>query len=101
MASCGALPSVGGCELSKRPWAGSLMISIGRLMNDAPGRPNAAARKPLASTSDSADDEVTSAANLVTGRNMDTVSIVWCTCLAWSARLQHHRWRPAGHLLRW
>src|SRR5471030_501523 len=73
MASCGALPSVGGCELSKRPCAGSLIMSIGRLINDAPGRPNSAARKPFASTSDSADDEVTSAANLVTGEHRHRV----------------------------
>ena len=64
---------------------GSLTISIGRLTNDAP-RPNSARRKALAITSEIAEPACTSAQYLVTGRNMLTVSMLWCVCFRLSAR---------------
>ena len=76
MLSKGAAPRVGCCVVNTLLLTGSLRISIGKLIKLAPGRPNSAARKPFANTSDKADAEVTSAEYLVTGRNIVTVSIV-------------------------
>ncbi len=77
---------------STLPLTGPSTTSCGRLTNALPGRPCSAARKALETTSASASGAVTSTAYLVTGLNIATVSILWWTCFALSARLPR-RWK--------
>ena len=87
MASSGAAPVCGASLAgSTLAWTGSSTTSCGRLTKALPGRPCSAARNALDTTSASASDAVTSTEYLVTGLNIATVSILWCTCLALSAR---------------
>ena len=58
------------------PVASPVMMSFGALMNAAPGRPDSAARKALATTSETEPAESISALNFVTGRKRLTVSIL-------------------------
>ena len=87
MASSGAAPICGApLAGSTLPLTGPSTTSCGRLTNALPGRPCSAARKALETTSASASGAVTSTAYFVTGLNIATVSILWWTCLALSAR---------------
>jgi hypothetical protein len=61
------------------------MTSFGKLTYAAPGRPDSAARNALATTSLTESEATTDALNLVTGLQIDTASIVWCSCFSVSA----------------
>jgi hypothetical protein len=62
--------------VSISPCASPIMMSFGTLINAAPGRPDSAARKAFASTSEMELAESISAVNFVTGRKRLTVSML-------------------------
>ena len=87
MADSGAGPISAAVLAGKiAPVVGWSTISCGRLTNAPPGLPCSAARNAFDTTSAIASGELTSTAYLVTGLNMATVSMLWCTSFALSAR---------------
>jgi hypothetical protein len=77
IASAYAGPGVSGAVgVRTSPSALAYMISIGALMKAAPGRPDSAAWKAFATTSETEFGESISAENFMIGRNRSTVSIL-------------------------
>jgi len=62
----------GSCQRQDSPFASPSVMSFGALMKAAPGRPDSAARKAFATTSETELAESISALNFVTGRKRFT-----------------------------
>jgi hypothetical protein len=86
IAPAAAAPCAGGSNGARiGPRASAFMTSLGSPTKAAPGRPDSAARKAPAMISEVASTASISAAYLVTGRNIETTSMLWCVSLSRSA----------------